>query len=612
MSKIDKYKKLDDVEHVLVRKNMYIGSTVPNTSNKYLVENGKMIEREVTFNPGFQKIFDEIITNSVDESRREGSNLTVIKVSIDRDKNTISIWDNGGIPVEMNSDGDELIPQMIFGNLRAGVNFDDNEKRSWAGTNGVGSTLTNIFSTIFNVSTCDGKTLFKQTYKDNMSYRSEPKLKESTKNHTEISYVPDLERFGMSEIDDDNYKMMEKRVYDLAATNTKIKMYFQGELINFKSFNDYIKTYNTESVFFEEDRNWSMGIGLSEDGFKQVSFVNANETYDGGTHVDYITNQIVVHIREFINKKHKVDLKPSEIKSHLFIFLNAVVHNPSFQSQTKEKLISEIKDFGFTYEVSKKTLNGILKSEIIDSLLDWVKQKLDAESSKKERELNKQLSKTKVKKLIDAQEKVDRLKCSLCIFEGDSASGAFRKFSDSRYMGSYSLRGKFINTLKATKDKIMANEEAVGLMASLGLKLGQKPNLEELRYGKILLYVDADVDGNSIASQIINFLFQYWRPLFDIIEIHKVETPIVVATKGRDKNKDMKFLYNLTELEQFESKNTGYDIKYKKGLGALVDTEYKLIINEPQLLRITIDDDSEKSLNAWFGDEPELRKDLLM
>lgn len=608
MSKIDKYKKLDDVEHVLVRKNMYIGSTVPNTSNKYIIEDGKMIEREVTYNPGFQKIFDEIITNSVDESRREGSSLNVIKVNIDREKNSISIWDNGGIPVVMNSEGDELIPQMIFGNLRAGTNFDDDEKRSWAGTNGVGSTLTNIFSKEFSVSTCDGIKSFKQVYKENMSYRSEPKLKESSKNHTEICYIPDLERFDMTEIDEDNFKMMEKRVYDLAATNTKLKIYFQGSLINFKSFNDYIKTYNVESTFFEEDKNWSLGIGLSTDGFKQVSFVNANETYDGGTHVDYITNQIVVFVREFIRKKHKVDLKPSEIKNHLFIFLNAVVHNPSFQSQTKEKLISEIKDFGYTYEVTKKTLNAIVKSEILDSLMDWVKQKLDAEGSKKERELNKQLSKTKVKKLIDAQEKTDRLKCSLCIFEGDSASSAFRKFSDSKYMGSYSLRGKFINTLKATKDKVMANEEAVGLMASLGLKLGQKPKLEELRYGKILLYVDADVDGNSIASQIINFLFQYWRPLFDMIEIHKVETPIVVATKG----KDMKFLYNLTELEEFESKNTGYRTKYKKGLAALVDKEYDLIINNPKLLHITVDEKAEESLMAWFGDESNLRKDLLL
>ena len=189
MSIDKKYQKLDDISHVIARPGMYIGSIKPHTATKWVLDNDKMVQQELTYNPGFLKIFDEIITNSVDESKRTGSKLTTVKVTIK--DNTISIWDNGGIPVVKHTEHNEWIPEMIFSNLKSGSNFDDTEERSWAGTNGVGSTLTNIYSNEFIISTCDGKNHFYQTYKNNMRDRVDAIIKKSKSAHTEITFKPE-------------------------------------------------------------------------------------------------------------------------------------------------------------------------------------------------------------------------------------------------------------------------------------------------------------------------------------------------------------------------------------------------------------------------------------
>ena len=413
----DKYKKLDDIEHVILKPSMYIGSTKSHSTTKWLLNIDKFEKREVTYNPGFLKLIDEIVINSIDESKRPESKLNIVNINIIDNK--ITVWDNGGIPVVKHKEYNEYIPEIIFSNMRAGSNFTESDDRTWSGTNGVGSSIVNIFSKEFIVSTSDGKNQFTQIFSNNMRNKTKAKITKSTKKFTEISFTPDLERFGLSKIDYDHFLMIEKRVYDLAGCNPNIKFIFNGTSIKISSFTDYIKLY-TDEYFFEanKEKTWSIGIGVSDNGFQQISFANSTETYDGGTHVDYIMNQIVVQLREFFLKKHKVDIKPNELKSHMTLFLDTTIINPSFSSQTKEKLITEVKEFGSTYEVSSKLIQSILKSEIVNSILDWIDQKKNAEANKLQRDLNKKLSKIKVDKLIDAKGK-DRWKCSLALFEGD-------------------------------------------------------------------------------------------------------------------------------------------------------------------------------------------------
>ena len=610
MSIEKQFRKLDDISHVLARPSMYVGSIKPHTSKKFIVVDNKMVLTEVTFNPGLLKIFDEIITNSVDENKRKGSKLDTIKIKVDGNK--IVVWDNGGIPVVKHADENQWIPELIFSNLKAGSNFDDTESRTWAGTNGVGSSLSNIFSKEFIISTCDGKNHFIQNFSENMRKRTDPSIKKSKVNHTSITFTPDYEKFGMVGLDSDNFNLIKKRVFDIAGTNPNIKIYFNDELVNTKSFEDYIKYY-TDDYFFEtnSDKSWSLGISHSSEGFQQISFVNSTETYDGGNHLDYVLNQIVSNLRDFFQKKHKVDVKPSELKNHLRIFLCSTVVNPGFSSQTKEKLITEVKDFGYTFEVSEKMMKSILKSEIVHSVLDWIKQKKSAEENKLARELNKNLSKIKVDKLIDAKGR-DRWKCSLSIFEGDSASSAFRKYRDPQTQGAFSLRGKFINAMEITNQKLVTNNEVVNLMGALGLKLGQKVVPGTLRYGKILFYCDADHDGSSIVALLINFLYKYWPEIFESPTVFKAETPIVVAKNSKLKSKINFYTqddYN-TWLETNNPKD--WEIEYKKGLGALTDIEYREIINNPNLTQIVSDEKTKLNLNVWFGKDSDLRKNELL
>ena len=604
-----KYQKLTDTEHVLLRPGMYIGSVKPHTEEVYLLDrrSWKLTPKEITYNPGFLKLFDEIVSNSVDEHKRNPK-LNQVKVNINIDTNKISIWDNGGIPVEIHKEYNEWVPEMIFSNLKTGSNFDDTEERTVVGTNGVGSTLTNIFSTEFTIDTCDGKKRFTQTFSNNMAKKTKPAIKPQKKGFTEISYIADFKRFGMKRIDKPSIQMIEKRLYDIAACNPKLKIWLNGDPITFKSFKEYSELYTTP-VFYEQSENWQIGIGHSTSGFKAISFVNSVETKDGGKHVDNITWQITQFLRDKIKRKHRVDVKPSELKNHLYLFINCTIINPAFSSQTKEKLITEPKDFGSIHVLSEKTLRKVLNSEIIQSVLDWIKQKKAAEERSKLRRLNKGLDKKKVVKLIDAKKRGDRSNCTLAIFEGDSASSAFRQYRNPNMQGAFPLRGKFVNVRESVPSKVVQNKEVQSLMAALGLKIGHEP--KDLRYGKILLYTDADVDGNSISALLINFLGKYWPELFEEGRVLKVETPLMVAKKG----KQTLSFYSDEEYKEWESKQrslNSWNIEYKKGLAALENEEYQEIISNPKTFTLTKDKDFENTLDTWFSKDSEPRKKKIL
>lgn len=599
-----KYRKLTDVEHCLARPGMYVGSIKPHDAELFLLgAENKFKKTQLTFNPAFIKIFDEIISNSVDEHKRS-SKLNKIEITVNREKGIVVVHDNGGIPVQKHKEYDEWIPEMIFSNLKTGSNFDDSEERLVAGTNGVGATLTNIFSKEFKIRTSDGKKTFEQTFSENMHKKGKVKISEGRKGFTEITYLPDLERFGMTSIDHTHYALMKKRAIDAAACNPKLTVVFNGETFSFKSFKHYTEHY-VDGIFYEESLRWKVGIGLSEDGFQQVSFVNSVETRDGGTHVEYIANQITNWLRERIKKKYKIEVKPSELRNHMFLFVEASIVNSAFSSQTKEKLITEPKDFGSYHEVSEKTLKLIFGSEIIKQLLDWVQQKQLADERKQLRALNKYLDRTKIIKLIDAKSRDNRDKCTLAIFEGDSASSAFRQFRDPMTMGAFPLRGKFINVMELPNTKVIQNLEVKNLMASIGLKMGEEPT--DLRYGKIFIYSDADPDGDSIAGLLINFFGKYWPELFEKGMICRVMTPLVVCKKG----KETKWFYSNKEFEAWEGSQktlSGWSVEYKKGLAALEDNEYREIIQNPNYFVLDKGAGFQEALETWFAGDSAPRK----
>lgn len=617
------YKILTDREHIVSRPQMYIGGISIERSSHFVLEGSKFVLKEIDYNPGFIKIFDEILDNSVDESKRKDSKLDTIKISVDRNSGMITVWDNGGMPVQKDKTSKIYVPEMCMGYSKAGSNFNDNEKRETVGTHGIGAYATNCMSTRFYVETADGSKKFYQVYANNAKDRTTPKITACTKHYTQISYIPDYEKFGMEEIYDDIYKSIESRVYEVAGTNPKLKIYFNDKKIDIKSFKDYCLMFldSADNFMYEEtkDGKWSVGISTSNNGFQCISFVNSVNTFQSGTHVDYVLNQFVPFMREKLNKKYKTDILPGQIRNHIMLFVNSTVTNPSFSSQTKERLVSDSKQFVNPIELSKGFLNKIYGSEITNLIADWLDQKKVADDKKAERDANKALSKVKVEKLIDAKWAGTSKKnlTSLAITEGLSASAGFRKFRNGNTQALFPIRGKILNVRVTTNDKNRSNEEIKGIMAAMGLQFGKSPFVysngkiiqDNLRIHEVHILTDADTDGDDIAGLLLNIFSYYWPELIKEHRIARIETPILIAKCGKKSEK----FYHKNEFDEWCVKNDikKWNIEYYKGLGSLEDCDYKDIIQNPNVYYYELDDLANEELDIWFGKDADKRKDKL-
>lgn len=592
------FKKLTDIEHVLLRPGRYIGSSKSHTAEGWAFDsvNKKFSWGEVTFNPGLIKLFDEIISNSVDHSKRtEGKHLDTIKVEIDKATGEISVFDNGGIPVVIHQDVNEWLPEMLFGSLKSGSNFDDSDDAVLTGQNGEGAGLTNIFSKYFIVETCDGKKRFKMEFSENNHKKTVPKITSgSDKCYTKITYLPDYARFEMATLDDNNYNAILKRVVDIAGTNPHLKVYFNGDRIAIKSFKDYVELYTEEYVYDEND-NFRVALAHSADGFQHISFVNSTQTHIGGTHIEYIIMQVCVKLREFFNKKYRVDIKPSEIRNHLMLFVDATIVNPRYSSQTKDELITEPRDWKTSFSVSDKMISKLVKSPVIQAILDWVEAKEEAANRAKLRELNKNIGKLdprRIDKFSDAIERKERHKTILFLTEGLSAGKAIQSGrGKSPYIGSFPLKGKPLNVRDKEIDRIADNEEIKNIMMIMGLKIGEKVNsINQLRFGKLALAGDSDVDGSHIQGLLINMFDKFWPELFHLGVINIFRTPLVKVFL-----KDKTVLEFLTEREYDEWEKTkaksltGWTKKWYKGLGTSTPKEFSVYLSNMEKYMIRID-----------------------
>jgi DNA topoisomerase II len=222
----------------------------------FILENGKIVERNITFTPGLYKIFDEIVVNAADNKQRDGS-MDRMDITIDVDANMISVLNNGkGIPIHMHAEHQVYVPTLIFGHLLTGSNFDDGEKKTTGGRNGYGAKLANVFSTKFIVECVDTEhgLFFEQTFRNNMSVAENPIVKKLTKaqiknkDYVKISFSPDLVRFNMDKLDDNTVALLSKRAYDIAGsmafnTGKKLTVSLNGEKLAIKSFKDYLGTF---------------------------------------------------------------------------------------------------------------------------------------------------------------------------------------------------------------------------------------------------------------------------------------------------------------------------------------------------------------------------------
>jgi DNA topoisomerase-2 len=513
--------------------------------------------------------------------------MDTLKVTIDAENNTISVMNNGrGIPIQVHKEEQIYVPELIFGHLLTSSNYNDTEKKVTGGRNGFGAKLCNIFSTEFIVETADRdlKLKYKQIFSKNMSNKGKPNVSANKKGEafTKITFKPDLSKFNMSVLDKDTIALLKKRVYDMAGCLRGVKVYLNDERLKIRDFKSYINMYvkNDSTVIYEQpDHRWEVAVSLSDEQFRQMSFVNSICTSKGGTHVDYVTNQIVNKLSETVRKKNKsAPIKPFQIKNHLWVFVNCLIENPSFDSQTKENMTLRQSAFGSKCNLSEDFMKKVLRSGVLDKILSFAASKQDQLLKKTDGKKNSRV--TGIVKLDDANNAGTRnaKHCTLILTEGDSAKAlavsGLSVIGRDNY-GVFPLRGKLLNVRDAPFKTVSTNQEIQHLKQILGLQQGKVySDSTSLRYGHLMIMTDQDHDGSHIKGLIINFFDHFWPSLLKIPGfLCEFITPIVKCTKKKQEH----CFYTIPEYEQWrENHDTrGWTIKYYKGLGTSTREEAK-------------------------------------
>jgi DNA topoisomerase-2 len=515
-----------------------------------------MVRREYGIVPALVKIFDEILVNASDNRLRHPKSSTRIDVIIDPGEEHIRepcirvANDGKGIPVSMHKHEHMYVPQMVFGVLLTGSNFDDSEKRITGGRHGYGAKLTNIFSKSFTVDVIDSKRklCYRQTWSNNMREVSEPMVQEIQKTTTTankintdsvaVTFVPDLPRLtgdpNATCISEGEFGIMCRRVLDVAGCAAgKLHVTLNGVDVSLQSFDEYIQLYRTNHLntsdelsdktttaqssnpvlFKKLHSRLTLGVGLSQSGsFESVSFVNGISTHRGGTHVNVLVQQIV---KKIADKASKTDaelgktLSPNFIRRHLFVCVDAHIENPTFDSQMKEYLTSSPDKFGCSYDLDKAFLDKIVKEQakggvgIIEEVIRFAKGRQQAGLLKEVgggKQSKRQL--LAIPKLEDAHQAGSESSshlCTLILTEGDSAKAlavAGLEVVGREHFGVFPLRGKFMNVRDASVSKLAANNEVKALCAILGLAFEKQyltlRDRQKLRYGRVLLMTDQD------------------------------------------------------------------------------------------------------------------------
>jgi DNA topoisomerase II len=614
-----RYQKLTQREHVLHRPDSYVGSVEPQIRNEWVYENNKIVKKDVSYSPALLKIFDEILTNSADCFNRGGS-MDTLKVTIE--PTSVTVWNNGcSIPIEKHETEKCYVPEMIFGHLLSGENFNDDEERTGAGRNGYGSKLTNVFSKHFAIEVTDGTKKYTQIWSDNMSVVGKPKITKCSKEpFISTTFFPDFPRFQMHQMDSDIISLMTRRVYDISASLGKaVKVFLNGKRLEVKSAEDYFSLYignkgDTKRAF-ESVGGWDVGVAYSDD-FTAVSFVNSSVTV-GGTHVNLVVDAIAKGVVEAAAKKKTV-VKPALVKNKMFVFVNAKVANPVFSSQTKEILTSRNAKVSLSDTFIKKAVAILLDAVIAETN---VRSSLVDEKLLKKTDGAKKNRITGIKKLTDAAWAGTKhsTMCTLILTEGDSAAtlaiSSLAIVGRERY-GVFPLKGKLLNVRDASVASITSNAEITAIKQILGLQTGKTyKDTSSLRYGKILVMADADVDGSHILGLIMNFFHAQYPSLLEIPGfLKKFTTPIVIAKRG----KDMKEFYSIPDFESWKTLTPDYakwSCKYLKGLGTSTTDDAKRYFKNLKSLAKVIEwtDDSSELIDRSFNKtRPDERKKWLL
>ena len=634
------YQQKTDKQHILDNPDTYIGSVENVDAEMWVYDDAtnKIALKHIEYIPGLYKLFDEGIVNCRDHVVRViNSNLldkkyvTYIETDIAEDGTITLTNDGNGIDIAKHPENNMWIPEMIFGHLRTSTNYDKDEKRIVGGKNGFGFKLVLIWSTYGRIETVDHTRGLKyvQEFHNNLDTISPPVITKtsSSKPYTKVSFKPDYRRLGIHGLTPDMMALLKKRVYDIGAVTDhsvkKIKIQYNGATIPVKNFQQYIDMYigtkdESKRVYEMPDERWEYAVAISPtQEFVQISFVNGICTFKGGKHVDYICGQIIRKLCDYIEKKKKVKVNSNSIKEQLIIFLRCDIENPAFDSQTKDFMNTPSSKFGSTCSVSDAFIEKVAKMGVMDTACSLTEAKENRLAKKTDG------SKTKtvrgINNFIDANHSgtAQSKDCILILCEGLSAmSGIVSGLSadDRNTIGIYPLKGKLLNVRGEQIKKISENKEISDIKKILGLETGRQYKTiadvhQHLRYGKIMIMTDQDLDGSHIKGLCINLFHSEWASLVHIPGfISFMNTPILRAKKGSQ----ILVFYNEGEYDKWKQSMGGntdsWNIKYFKGLGTSTSTEFKEYFANKKIVDFvyngqTSDDNIDKIFNKKRSDD---------
>jgi DNA topoisomerase-2 len=619
--------RLDPIDHILKRPDMYVGSIRLKKSEEYTATNQgdgtyTINKREITFPPALLRIFVEALSNAIDNvqrSKEAGVSCTKIKVSINKDTGETSILNDGFvIPIEKHDD-EFYKHTLIFGELRTSTNFDDTEERTVSGRNGLGVKLLNVFSKSFKVKGIDptNKKAFYQEWSNNMRDVKPPKITSSQLKNgfTEVSWVPDFEVFNINGYTDDIIGLYTRYVLDTAML-TKMNVYLNDEKLPIKTLLDYSKLFcsPTNEQIYIKGIDSEVVLSTSTD-FEAVSFVNGVFTINGGKHVDTWSETIFRPIVDHFNKPKKPQITIKDVKQFYRVFVVSTLVNPEFTSQSKTELASpDVKA-----AVEKKTITSILK-------WDQTKKIREIIEGKEMLVMKKSESKRKTFKAIEGYEPANEAggkhskDCTLALCEGLSAKTFAVKGMDSElfgrsgrdWFGVYALRGKILNVIKSNPKTISENKIITDVIQTLGLRYGvdytDDSNFSQLNYGRLLILTDADTDGRHIAGLIMTLIYHLFPTILQRTTpfLYNMSTPLAKFTI---RSMNEKVFYDLRTADAFYKANDGKitTIKYYKGLGSHSDSEIEEVFGN-RVIKYIKDEKADAAIVKAFGKDTHERK----
>ncbi|KNF07303.1 DNA gyrase subunit B [Gottschalkia purinilytica] len=607
---------LEGLEPVRKRPGMYIGSTGPR---------------------GLHHLVYEVVDNSIDEAL--AGRCDTIKVNINAD-GSVTVSDNGiGIPVEIHPKTGKSTVETVLTVLHAGGKFDNGAYKVSGGLHGVGVSVVNALSEWLEVEVRREGKKHRQRFE-----RGVPKTKleivgDTSDTGTIVSFKPDDTIF---EEVDFKYETLEHRLRELAFLNKKVKIVFKDERTNkekefyyeggIKSFVEHLNKnrdpIHNSIIYFEGEKDNSvveLAMQYTSDYSENIySFANNINTHEGGTHLSGLRASLTRVVNEYSRKSGMLkekdeNLSGEDIREGLTAVLSVKLSDPQFEGQTKTKLgNSEMR--GIVESVVAEAMTRFLEENPKESKL-IVEKALRAararEAARKARELTRRKNVLETLalpgKLADCSER-DAAKCEVFLVEGDSAGGSAKQGRDRRTQAILPLKGKIMNVEKARIDKILGYEEIKAMITAFGCGIGEEFDLEKLRYGKVVIMTDADVDGAHIRTLLLTFFYRYMKPLIDHGHIYIAQPPLYKIKKGKTE----RYAYSDRQLEEIlnELGKTGYTIQRYKGLGEMNPEQLWDTTMDPStriMYQVSIENAAEADaiFTTLMGDKVRPRKEFI-